>query len=645
MSSFPYVKLPGDCSPVMHDRGGGFTVVDVRPDAVNAFANTSERVPDVSAEHPTEITTEIPRVLNVGFWRSLAVLIGFIPDPRLVACELIATRRGLTWRYEHCTQRDRRTARARRELELRVKARELARRVESMKLALAPMLHLETWQVDLAVPVEYDQEGADPVRLAVPDGWAGAKAGVEDVIAERLGGEWTVRWHLATHPHYVTFKRRIVKPKPPKMVEWELSGDRYSIFVGQTGTKKVYVRTETETPHWGVSAGTGGGKTSTLTLPAVHWRGHGGLVDVIDLKQDSYETSLMGVSGFRVHTDVISAVTAMAEFLVSAKSMTVARSQGYPMDTVPPRILLIDEFGSFVSAVDSWWKYGIQEKGTSPVFAWFHMVLMQGRTKNHRVVVGTHDFSRETFKGTGPRDLIGTKILIGAVSNPKWVTTFGYEFKRIEFDAKQPGRGVIGIAGVGVDELQLAYIDPPDVRAVCSEFEPAPAWFDRGEMAPWITEQAIELTHREAHIRPFLPGGEYVTYPDLDPASQGASSTPDQPDQAGTGLRLVLTPEQEAAREAGQLVGLREALDHGYLMALIREANHRNSDAPAARLVELALHVVRKARKEDASFPAAIGQRGQEKLYLVRDLRQWEANRPNAMKLDNPEKASGEDTP
>lgn len=657
MNSIPFGETPCDASPVV-DHGQGGSTVNVRPEHPDAY---TMRVPVAPAEDSTETTTPLPRVdasaPPVGLAgvepvrrgrRSLPVLLGTRPDPELVARNLVPVReRWLTWSYEPRDMREARTARYRQMVRLRQRSAELARRVQAMKKALAPMLRVEPYQVDIHVPVDFDADGAEPVRLALPDDFSRSTgAAILELLGDRLGGDWTARWHLDRYPAYAEFRRRVVQPKPPASVDWELSRDRYSIFVGKTGTRDVYVKTETETPHWGVSAGTGGGKTSTLLLPAIHWRGHGGLVDVIDLKAESYVDSLEGVSGFRVHKDVISAAQAMAEFLVSSKAVTLARENGYP-DPIPPRVLLIDEFGSFVSAVENWWKYGLKEKGSAPVFAWFHMILMQGRTKDHRVVVGTHDFAANTFKSTAVRDLIGTKILIGPVSGPKWVTAFGYEVKKINYDSKKPGRGVIGVAGAGVEELQLAYISPEDARAVCSDFTPAPEWFDNCEMAPWITDEAVELTDREAAVRGFLPGGEYIPADATMSASQALSESsvlPGSGDTQRSGLRLVHSEDAEQAARDVEMVGLREALEEGHLMQLIREANYRNPTDPPEKLIEKALFILRKARREDEAFPPARSRRGSEKLYLVRELQEWEQNRPNRMDLDTEreEKASGE---
>jgi hypothetical protein len=126
----------------------------------------------------------------------------------------------------------------------------------------------------------------------------------------------------------------------------------------------------------------------------------------------------------------------------------------------------------------------------------------------------------------------------------------------------------------------------------------------------------VEIANNAVAIAAFLPGGDYVRGA-VTPASQLTGDTPGLPDDPGKGgLRLVLTPEQQAEREGLQLVGLREALDRGHLMGLIREANHRNPDATPDQLTDKALEVMRTARKKDPAFPESKGQRGQELTYL-----------------------------
>jgi hypothetical protein len=665
------VRNPEHPAPVASAPLSPSANVTTRPGADMSPAEVTRPLPVVSASAADGLSPALARYRRLirrpaGYpW---PVLLGFRPDPTLIECNLLPTRVGWTRvRWEPADMAAARAHRAAIDVDRRKKARELAPRVASLRQALAPVLGLQPIEVKLAVPVEYADRTAGvevdedpepdetgqvpepepgalaPVVLTLPNTFPPAmKQAVLSLISDRLQGEWSVRWRMDVHPHRAEFVRKLVKPRPPQFVDWELSPDPYTIFIGRSGRGKVYVKTETETPHWGVSAGTGGGKTTTLLLPAIHYRAHGGLVDIIDMKQESFDKSVRGVSGFRVHTDTISAVMAMAEFLLSAMAVTNAVKRGFPADEVPSRVMLIDEFGSFVQFVKIWWNTVLEKKGEPPVYAWFHVGLMQGRTKNHRFVVGTHDFSRETFHGTGPRDLLGNKILIGPISNPKWITTFGHDFKRVRHQARKTGRAVMGITGTQPEEIQIAYAGADDdVRSLVSEFDPAPEWFDRGEMAPWISEDDILIANEAVNISPFLPGGEYVRDRAV-PASQGLSLPPGLRGELETGLRLVLTPEQEREQENMQLVGLREALEKGLLMHMIREANYRNpSDTPDA-LIEKVLYILRKARKEDPAFPEARGQRGQEKLYLVGELRTWEENRPNRMDEDTL-KAVGED--
>jgi hypothetical protein len=535
---------------------------------------------------------------------------------------------------------------------------ELEHRIRAICRVLGSMFGQEPWDVELSVPAEYanrrygrevvaDEEpedpwsddpdrpedrpptdGIEPVRLVLPAEFAEqAKGQVTSLLKARLGGEWAEKWNLNRHPMTAEFTRKLVSPRPPSTVDWELSKDKYSVFVGKTGKRSVYVRTETETPHWGVSAGTGGGKTTTLLLPAIHWRHFGGVTDLIDMKKDSFEAHISGLSGFRIHTTIDQAVAAVAEFLTSAMAKSAAIRRGFDETDIPPRTLIFDEFGSFVEIAKIWWRDVLEKKGDPPVKSWFHIILMQGRTKDHRVVVGTHDFSLATFGGTGPRDLLGTKILLGPVSNPKWVTTFGHDHRKVKHQAKVKGRGIIGITGMAPEEIQMAYPGAPeDVRAMLADLPPAPAWFDAGEMAPWITAADIASASREVNIRPFLPGGEFTEEVETL-ATQDSSGVHVLGERAGlgasTGLRLVVSEEDRREAAEARSVGFRQAVRDGHLPELVDEVEAVNADATEDKIIGLAVERLRNARKKDPSFPEPSGQKGSEMLYRIGDLKLW----------------------
>ncbi|MDI3390456.1 type IV secretory system conjugative DNA transfer family protein [Streptomyces sp. B-S-A8] len=357
---------------------------------------------------------------------------------------------------------------------------------------------------------------SDYARIGVrlPLHWLGSdkeRAMLAHVIHSRLPGQWVAAFdQRGISPHVVFTPKPPEAPEPelPTRVEWICSDDPARVHLGDTHSGRRYVDTSTETPHWGISGGTGDGKTTVLLIPVVHGRQHGALVDGITMKAAAFK-DVEGESGLRIHKSGRQAVAALAEFYVSMKAAEAL--QGTPEgDALPGRILVIDEFASFVKSAKIWWKYGLKGKGMPPFEAWFHMILMQGRSANHKIVVGAHTFTRELFGDTETRDLVGTKGIVGPASNPKWGVTYGLDAPRVPYHHEVKGRGVIGVTGSpDIEEVQYAYITPY-ARDYLRQCAPAPDWHARGEMAPWITEAALKEAEDELAIAEFLPGGAFM---------------------------------------------------------------------------------------------------------------------------------------
>lgn len=528
----------------------------------------------------------------------------FHPDPARIAAGMTATNVGSrVWPlWEYTTEE---------ELALQLEAynrsaefKAAQRQLNYLKDGMSQVL--DTFPVLLEATIPYDEETSAPMRLLLPSTFLGGddhREMISELVRKRLGGKWKASWHQDTYPPYATFAWQPPVGHPPRYVSWALSNDPWSVFVGETVNGPKFVNFRTQTPHWGVTAGTGGGKTTTLALPITHVRLNlGALVDIIDLKEDSFDDYFEDVKGIRIHRSAEAAVMAIAEFFTSIKGIRTAKLKGYDVSQIPPRFLVLDELGSFVLAAETWWKYGIQGKGAPPFLAMFHMILMQGRTKNHRVVVGTHQFSLATFKSTDARDLIGNKLVVGPCSAPKWGTTYGLDVTRIKYDGTIPGRGAIGITGSGetVEEIQLAYLSPDEAHTHLDKLE-APSWFENGEMAPWIDTDSIELATREGYAGPFLPGGQFITPGmSLVPGKRALQVLPSSVQDA-----IAATPELP---ELSTQVTLQEAIERGY----VHSVNYEN---------------LRKLSNRDGEFPATVGKRGNAKLYDAGELEIWDTPR------------------
>jgi hypothetical protein len=92
---------------------------------------------------------------------------------------------------------------------------------------------------------------------------------------------------------------------------------------------------------------------------------------------------------------------------------------------------------------------------------------------------------------------------------------FGQSTPVLGFNSKIKGRGAYTDKQKAPDadylyvrEIQPSYITP-DVGAYLTQCPPAPEWFDRGEMAPWITPEILVEVNATAATAKFLPGGEH----------------------------------------------------------------------------------------------------------------------------------------
>lgn len=361
-----------------------------------------------------------------------------------------------------------------------------------------------------------DDLSKDTTRVVIrlPLRWIGTereRAALAYVVHSRLPGEWTaVYTPRGRDPHVVFTPKPPALPEPelPTQVEWIPSDDPARVYVGETLRGPRYVDTETETPHWGISGGTGDGKTTCLLMPIVHGRQHGALVDCITMKAAAFK-DIEGEPGIRIHKTGRQAVACLAEFYCSMKAAEALQGTEEG-DRLPGRILVIDEFASFVKSAKIWWKYGLNAKGMPPFEAWFHMILMQGRSANHKIIIGAHTFTRELFGDTETRDLVGTKGIVGPASNPKWGVTYGLDAPRVDYRHDIKGRGVIGVTGSqDIEEIQYAYITPyaRDYLRACP---PAPPWHAQGALAPWITEGTLKEAEQELAIADFLPGQAFM---------------------------------------------------------------------------------------------------------------------------------------
>ncbi|MFJ4880873.1 hypothetical protein ACIP93_37485 [Streptomyces sp. NPDC088745] len=499
--------------------------------------------------------------------------------------------------------------------------------------AVAELLKLPSTAVReewLRVPDDLRVDGARIV-LRVPVEWVGAEAAVravETAVVARVPGEWVAHWHRSDSAPYVEWQARVPPPLPatlPTSVPWRPTGSRHEVFIGQAlengEVKDVLIQTESDTPHWGVAGATGTGKSTILYIAVVHARQYGGIVDALDTKQNSLAEA-DGKSGVRIHKTITACIVAFAEFMVSMQAAEAAKGKNADPALrafLIPRTLVVDELPTLVKFAYIWWKYVIKGKGTPPFLEWFAVAFLQGRSADHRVVVGTQQFAGGYFGGTMERAQIGWKAMVGYQDRVSWSVAYGPSVQPIPYDTTVKGRGVFADGKINLEtnqlwvrEFQACYITP-QVSELLDACPPAPAWHDAGEMAPWITPEALEAAAAIA-VPPFLPGGKY------GPPS-GVPSTPP------VGVEGVTRRSVQGTLPQGTLQGtaqgtLAEAPEED--MPAVYSLAEACEEGVLPWGYETAKRYRSRSAKRNIEFPEGITD-GRISYYTEEDLREWVA--------------------
>ncbi|MFJ5099258.1 hypothetical protein [Streptomyces sp. NPDC088557] len=497
-----------------------------------------------------------------------------------------------------------------------------------------------TW---LRIDPDLSADGSRIV-LRLPLKWLGSKDAVtalQHVIDTRVPGEWVAQWERSGSRPHAQWTRKpppAMKPELPDYVAWKPTGDRFKVFLGQAveGDRivDVYVHTQSATPHWGVGGNTGSGKSTVLYIPVVHARQHGELIDILDTKQNSLAEA-DGASGIRIHKTVRSCVCAFAEFMVSMMAAETANGKsGNPglRAQLVSRTLVVDELPTLIKLAYVWWRYGIKGKGAPPFLEWFAIILLQGRSSNHRIVVGTQQFANTYFGGTMERSQIGTKILVGTQDRISWGVAFGQSTPVIPYDGMVKGRGAFadmvqepGTDHLYVREFQPAYITP-DVARLLAACPPAPAWFDSGQAAPWITEADIKEADLVAGVGAFLPGGKYSTTAavtqgtavggSVPPGRSGSVTGPAAASNVTGGVTTAGTPADTSEDDAlPRVYSLAEACEEGVLP-------WKHSTARQYK---------RRSEERGIPFPEGVPD-GRTTCYTRAELEDWAERWKTAMK-------------
>lgn len=324
--------------------------------------------------------------------------------------------------------------------------------VKPLAKALAPMLGI-TWKSYLRwlyIPADMDDDEANAI-LKVPEEWAGREEQRVEVAAlfnRRLPGSWEPHFHHATFTVDFTHP-----PPPPESYEYDQTvevPEGIIPFALASRGKRIDIDLDGMTPHVGVFARTGWGKSVTLRGLICRARKQGAIIDICDPKRTSL-LEFKGVPGITIHTGIDRMLAAIHAFYmeVERRYKIVEESGGEDLDPkeYPRRILVLEEMGSLVTEGRMKWRKD-GNSGTVPDFIMdYARILWQGRAARMNVFVGAHQASAEVLINDDLRSQFGLMIASGPQSLGAWRKMYGNEPKM-----KMRNRKGAGVVNLG-DEL------------------------------------------------------------------------------------------------------------------------------------------------------------------------------------------------
>jgi hypothetical protein len=299
---------------------------------------------------------------------------------------------------------------------------------------------------------------------------------VPEILKRLTGQDWDLT-HDAKHNRLVyTPHVEVVMPERVSY-KWSAEDPADLIPIGRDERNEPVLADLTGlTPHVLVSAPTGFGKTTILSVIVAHVAGHGGLVDILDPKHigfvDHVETNgkrtgpiFEDLPNVRIHTEIGEMMSVVKRFRQDIDNAYRAMKQGTRPEGSPLRLLVVDELGTFCEmVVDLWREEG--NKGTPEVYGDMKRILWLGRAAGYHVIGAAQQANvKAVFGASDPRDQFALRIASGPQSPEAWSFMFG----------KQPVPNLParrGLASVGVGTafrtVQLAHLSTAEARAIAA---------------------------------------------------------------------------------------------------------------------------------------------------------------------------------
>ncbi|WP_157855482.1 FtsK/SpoIIIE domain-containing protein [Kitasatospora purpeofusca] len=310
---------------------------------------------------------------------------------------------------------------------------------------------VEDARVVLAFPPEAELSDGEQLRVL-------------NLVNRRIPGAWEASWD---HQGFkVTFKH---PPRPPQKVLFSevrdiieaLPASQVLIGLG-TRNEKIVIDFDDETPHVGLSIGTGGGKSATLRNIIVQQIRKGAeKVVIIDPKLISQDC-LDGIPEVEIYTEIGEQWDAVAKFAAEMERRYQIKKADKSA-TFPRWFLIMEEQNDFAEESYQTWT-DVKEKGDParpPVFGQVAKTLFKGRQANMNVISVYQRLTARAAGGTELRDQYGAKIL--ARFSPQAWNSLVATTPRPK-SSRHNGRAIVVIGG-SERTCQMVFVGEDEARA------------------------------------------------------------------------------------------------------------------------------------------------------------------------------------
>lgn len=418
------------------------------------------------------------------------------------------------------------------------------------------------------------------VTLALPPGWPADDKDKQRLVAittAKLGLEAPdPAWRLAgPRP---TLELTASQPPPARVsladIRPAIEAARADEMVWGLGkhAKPVTSSLSSDSPHIGLSMGSGAGKSITARALTAQMLYRGCIALILDHKMISHQwaAGLPNVAIARRPHEIHEALLWLGEEVERRNEVALAGAdmEGNVHATVGPRLIVVgEELNATIAKLRAYWRQTRDREDAvrSPALEALDSASFMGRQILTNIIYIGQRLSVKASGGDGDaRENIGV-IAFGRYSPSNWKMLAGEH--PMPPKSLVPGR--IQVVSDRPRETQGAFMTAREARdlALAGEVAVCPAG---------MPGAAAVATETRAHI-----------------------SSPEQADVLKTGSPVLTLP--------GQLVTLKEAVDEG--------------------IVSSSLHAIRKASQRDESFPRRKGMRGPAGEYDPLALADWDASR------------------